>query len=94
MDWTFIYLMFVLKLPIAACAWIVWWAIRAEPDPDADDAEPTDGGGGSKRPREPVDPRPRSRGPHGDPGLPSPPRSRPVVAQGRRAAARPRAPQR
>lgn len=95
MDWTFLYLMVFLKLPIAALAWIVWWAIKAEPEPDADDAEGTDGGGGgSKRPREPIGPRPRSRGPHGDPGLPGPPRSRPVVAQGRRVGGRPRSPQR
>jgi hypothetical protein len=87
MEWTFIYLMVFLKLPIVALFWIVWWAVKADPDTDTDSSE---GGGGSKRPREPFGPRPRTRGPHGDPRLPIAPRSRPVRAKARRVAGRPR----
>ncbi len=90
MDWTFVYLMFFLKIPILGLFYIVWWAIKADPEVGTDDADSSDGGGGSKRPREPFGPRPRSRGPHGDPRAPIPPRSRPVTAKGRRLAGRPR----
>ena len=90
MDWTFVYLMVFLKLPILGLFWIVWWAVKAGPETGTDDADSSDGGGGSKRPREPFGPRPRSRGPHGDPRTPAPPRSRPVTAKGRRISSRPR----
>ena len=85
MGWTFVYLMLVLKIPIAALLYIVWWAIRSEPqqtDPAAD------GSGGTKtrvRPRHPRRPFPRHprRGPHGDPLPLPPPRTRAVVARAR-----------
>ncbi len=91
-EWTFLYLMVFLKLPIVGLFWIVWWAVKAEPEQEiADDADSSEeGGGGSKRPREPVGPRPRSRGPHGDPRPPAPPRARPLSARGRRSPSRPR----
>jgi hypothetical protein len=86
---TFIFLMVVLKAPIFGLLYIVWWAIRATPEP-----EPvTDEDGGAKRP---LNPRPRNphprpalprhprRGPHGAPQLPAPPRVRAVVARARR----------
>ncbi|MEA2180130.1 MAG: hypothetical protein QOG77_3427 [Solirubrobacteraceae bacterium] len=78
---TFIYMMLVLKLPILALLWIVWWAIRATPEVDT-----TDEDGGLRQwphgPRPPHAPRPR-RGPHADPPPAAPPRTRTVVAQGR-----------
>jgi hypothetical protein len=89
-DWTFVYLMLVLKIPIVALFWIVWWAVRADPNAEAEAPEEGDGGGGSKRPRTPTDPRPRRRGPHGDPRPPAPPRARPVAARGRRLSGRQR----
>ncbi len=81
MDWTFIYLMFVLKIPIAGAIWIIYWAIKQEPDPAS---ERRDDGGGRRRPhpRRPLPRHPR-RGPHGDPPLPSPPRVRTAVARSR-----------
>jgi hypothetical protein len=85
MDWAFIYLMFVLKIPIAALLYIVWWAIRSEPETTETG---TDGNGGAKtRPRHPRKPFPRRprRGPHGDPLPLPPPRTRVVVARARRA---------
>lgn len=85
MDAAFIFLMFALKLPIALLLYIVWWAIKSVPEP----AEPRiDDDGGSKHPHDrharPRRPRPPRRGPHGDPPLPAPSRTRTVVAKARR----------
>jgi hypothetical protein len=89
MDATFIFLMFGLKLPIFGLLYIVWWAIRATPEP-----EPVgDEDGGTKKPLapRPRHPHPRPalprnprRGPHGAPAVAPPPRVRPVVARARR----------
>jgi hypothetical protein len=75
-GWTFFFLMVVLKLPIVALLYIVWWAIRNAPEPEAGG----DQDGGTPRT---SDPRPgpktgpaRPRGPHGEPSPPSPPRTR------------------
>jgi len=78
---TFIYMMLVLKIPIGALLYIVWWAIKSTPDVEGSDED-----GGSKRwphgPRPPHKPLPR-RGPHAEPPPPSPARTRTVVARGR-----------
>jgi hypothetical protein len=84
-TWGFIWLMFVLKIPIFMLLGIVWWAIKQEEDHSADappELVPA-------RPHPPNMPRRvRPRGPHGDAApLPSPPRVRPVVAIGREAIA-------
>lgn len=77
--------MLILKIPIAGLFWIVWWAVKAEPEADTDPPEGDGGGGGgAKLPRTPDGPRPRRRGPHGDPRPAAPPRSRPVAAPERR----------
>jgi hypothetical protein len=82
MGWTFVWMMVVLKIPIAALMYLVWWAIR-----QTDDVEASEGGdGGIRPPHRPRVPRhPRTRGPHGDPALTPPvPRTRtPVSARGR-----------
>jgi len=79
-TWGFIWLMVCLKVPIAALLYIVWWAVKQDPDA----VEDTGGGGGPPRPH-PVRPLPRlpRRGPHGDPAPASPPRVRAVVAKAR-----------
>ena len=90
MAWGFIWLMFILKIPIFMLFGIVWWAVRQTPEPASD------GDGGSRlptapqpheNPRHPRPPLPRHprRGPHGpgDAALPSPPRTRAVVARAR-----------
>ena len=88
MTWTFIWLMLLLKIPIAGMLWIVWWAIhRCDEEP----AVSTDEDGGSKlrlhghrpspRPRSPHFPR---RGPHAGAPPPAPARTRHVVALARR----------
>jgi hypothetical protein len=84
MGWTMFYLFVMLKLPIVAAIWLVWWAVKQEPDPSED---VRDDGGIAKRPH-PVKPLPRAprRGPHAEPAPASPPRVRPLRARGRRIA--------
>ena len=59
--WAIFWLAVILKIPIVALLTIVWWAIRAEPEPvtGRDDGE-----GGSRR------------GPHADPPPAAPDRMR------------------
>ncbi|HEY6762562.1 MAG TPA: hypothetical protein VI318_23875 [Baekduia sp.] len=89
MTWGLIWLMLVLKIPVAALLYLVWWAVRQDTEPEGG----SDGGDGGTKvyphgDRRPAPPRwPRRRGPHGDPAAPpAPPRSRPpVVARARHA---------
>jgi hypothetical protein len=82
--WTFIWLMFLLKIPIVALFVIVRWALRS---PEITPEE--DGGIGPRlRPLHPHHPRaglPRSprRGPHGTPAPVSPARVRMATARQR-----------
>ena len=82
-TWGFIWLMLVLKIPVGALLYLVWWAIKQnEPETDGDDS----GDGGSKVPtpeHRPPPSRPRRRGPHGDPAPSAPARVRPTVVRGR-----------
>ena len=83
MEWGFLWLMLVLKIPLIALLWIVWWAIHAVDDP-ASTADEDGGSAVDQGPRPPALPnRPRSRGPHGEPQPPSPPRVRTPAAQPR-----------
>lgn len=81
MTFTIIWMLVLLKIPVIAALWIVWWAIRAEPVPE----DPTGRDGGSRvNPRchpRPRHPRPPRRGPHAAPAPPAPAR---VRARGRR----------
>src|SRR3954471_19348651 len=63
MGWAMLYLFLALKIPLCAAIWLVWWAIRQEPDPSEDVRD--DGGNARQRPH-PVPRRPRTprRGPH------------------------------
>jgi hypothetical protein len=70
--WGFIWIMVILKIPLAVLLWIVWWSIRAKPDPAAGDDDGADDGGLGAKPVPPRPSGPRRRGPHGDP-VPSPP---------------------
>jgi hypothetical protein len=85
MTWTFIWLMLILKIPIAGLAWIVWWAIHQtddEPLPVGDE----DGGTklrSNRHPRPPLPRKPR-RGPHGAAPAPTPSRVRTVHARARK----------
>jgi hypothetical protein len=74
--------MLALKIPLAGLIYIVWWAIKQEPDQTSS----SDDDGGIKRdrahPRKPFPRRPR-RGPHGDPPPLPPARVRTVRARAR-----------
>jgi hypothetical protein len=73
--WGFLWVMLALKIPLAMLLYIVWYAIKATPEPVGEDER--DGGiGQPDGPRRPTPPVPRRRGPHGDPLLPAPPRTR------------------
>ena len=76
----FIWMMLVLKIPIAALLYLVWWAARQDTEP----AHGNDGGGNDRHPHHPSRrprPRPPRRGPHAEPPPRSPKRMR---ARGRR----------
>jgi hypothetical protein len=64
--WELIFLMVVLKIPIVYLCVVVWWAIKAEPEPleGAIVRAPADPEPGPWRPyvRRPRGPRPRPRG--------------------------------
>ncbi len=80
--WLFIWLMFLLKIPIVALFLIVRWAIGQTPE----NAPGQDGGIGPRpRPHHPHHPRsklprPPRRGPHREPALPAPLRVRTAAA--------------
>lgn len=60
--WEIIFMVLVLKIPMIYVCWVVWWAIKAEPEPG------TQGGneGINWKPwQRPAGPRPRRGGPHG-----------------------------
>jgi len=85
-TWGFLWLMLALKIPIAALIYLIWWAIKQEPD----ESTSSDDDGGVKRsprthPRKPFPrhPRPPRRGPHGDPAPLPPARVRTVQARAR-----------
>jgi hypothetical protein len=73
--WGFLWIMLALKIPLAMLLYIVWYAIKATPEPVAGDGR--DGGIGHRPdPRRPTPGTPRKRGPHGEPLVPAPPRTR------------------
>ena len=82
---TFIWMFVVLKVPVIAALWLVWYAVR-EPEPLPDEGT---GGGGSDREPDPRPhrPRPPRRGPHAGPP-PAPPR-RVRTATGRKLVREP-----
>lgn len=70
----FIFMGLILKIPVCAAAWLIWHAVRNEPDP----AEAVEDEGGSPehrdfrrvpKPKRPSGPR---RGPHAPGSLPLP----------------------
>jgi hypothetical protein len=81
----FVWLMAVLKIPIAALLYLVWWASKApapeDPEPARVDSRPIHGPD-RWRPRHPRPPR---RGPHAEP----PPRTPSRVRAHGRALSRP-----
>lgn len=60
--WEFLFMMLALKIPIVYLGFVVWYAIKAEPESGADGRDYS-----IWRPwrRRPAGPRPRRGGPHG-----------------------------
>jgi hypothetical protein len=83
MGWGFVWLMLVLKIPIAMLLYIVWWAIK-QSDVEEEPA-PDNGDGGTRKPRHPRGPHPRAprRGPHAEPPPRAPARVRVVAVKAR-----------
>jgi len=94
----FIFMGLILKIPVAAACWLIWHAVRSEPDPVEGAEESEDPGRGRFR-RDPKPKRPRGprRGPHAPDALPLPcpeegslrvtrrsPADRPLTASGER----------
>ena len=64
--WEIVFLMVILKIPVAYLCWVVWWAIKAEPRPEEGAAVTAvlggDDGPGGGRPRRIRRPGPGPRG--------------------------------
>jgi hypothetical protein len=58
LGWTLFYMVVILKIPMVAALWLVWWAVKNEPTPEEEVRE--DRGPGRRRPPLPRWPR---RGP-------------------------------
>jgi hypothetical protein len=59
--WELIFMLLILKIPMVYLGFVVWYAIRAEPEPGVEQDEQA-----VWRPwRRPTGPRPRRGGPHG-----------------------------
>jgi len=59
--WELIFMLLILKIPMVYLGLVVWYAIRAEPEPGVDPNETS-----VWHPwRKPKGPRPRRGGPHG-----------------------------
>jgi hypothetical protein len=60
-GWELLFMMLILKIPIAYLAYVVWYAIKATPEPGIDPTQYS-----VWRPwRKPEGPRPRRGSPHG-----------------------------
>ena len=82
--WEIVFLMVILKIPIVYLCLVIYYAIKAEPRPEAgasvsSELGPDDDGGGPRRRRAPRFPRP-----HGSPTRRYPRTPQPSVAQARR----------
>lgn len=73
-DLGFIWLMFVMKIPLIALLWLVWHAIKAVPEEEESPSD--DGGTDRQHPRSPRHRPPPRRGPHAAPAPAAPPRMR------------------
>jgi hypothetical protein len=66
-----IFMGLILKIPVVGAAWLIWHAVRSQPDP-AQAAEDDGGTGRNHFRREPKRPRGPRRGPHAPDSLPQP----------------------
>ena len=83
-GWTIFYMVVILKIPMIAALWLVWWAIKSEPTPEEETGEDR----GPRRTRPPLPRWPR-RGPRpagGGAGCTPPPCPQTTVARPSRPA--------
>ncbi|MBA3301005.1 MAG: hypothetical protein H0T15_03975 [Thermoleophilaceae bacterium] len=73
--WAVIWLALVLKIPIVALFYLVWWASRP-PETEEVPEEPRGGGSDRHWPPRPKHPNTPRRGPHAEPAPPAPARVR------------------
>jgi hypothetical protein len=59
MGWTLFFMIVILKIPMLAALWLVWYAVKEVPEPEEGEA------GSDRGPRRKLPPRPRwpRRGP-------------------------------
>ena len=60
--WEIIFMVVILKIPLIYVCWVVWWAIKAEPEVGHEGGTE---GINWKPWQKPPGPRPRRGGPHG-----------------------------
>jgi hypothetical protein len=65
-GWALFYMMVILKIPIIALLWLVWWAVKQEPEPAEGESRERIRRG-PEHPRRPRKPGPTRRGPHAEP---------------------------
>jgi hypothetical protein len=81
----FVWMMVILKIPIAALLWLVWWSSKAPEQRDEEPALVDTGPEHKPTPGRPRRPRPPRRGPHAVPAPVPPSRVRAhAAASGRR----------
>jgi hypothetical protein len=80
-----IFMGLILKIPVLAACWLIWHAVRAEPD-TVEGAEETGEDGRGRFRRKPKRPRGPRRGPHAPDALPLP---CPTEGEGLRVTRRP-----
>ena len=61
--WPIFFLLVVLKIPVLASMWLVYWAAKQHDEPETVGDE--DSGGSKRRPRPKLPRGPRRGGPHG-----------------------------
>jgi hypothetical protein len=66
--WPIFFMAVILKIPVAALLYLVWWAVKSPEQP----AEQSDDGGGFRRHTPPPRPRGPRRGPHAPDARPLP----------------------
>jgi len=80
--WEFVFMIVILKIPIVYLCLVVWWAVRAEPNPL--EGAPLPAVPPGDRPwdgRRRTPDRPRRRGPHGGPARSYPRTARAALAR-------------
>jgi hypothetical protein len=67
MVWEFVFMMVILKIPIVYLGLVVYWAVKAEPEPPEPALLPAILEPAPREPWQPLSPRPPRSGPHGSP---------------------------